>query len=388
MIKSIKVMLCPNNRQRTKLFQCAGVARFVYNWALEKQIENHKNGGKFIKDGELRKQFTELKRQENYKRLNDYSNNIPKQAIKDCCNAFKNFFKQNAGYPKFKSKRHSKLSFYVGTDKIQFTDTHIKLEKLTLSKKHNKQKFNWVKLAEYKRIPKARYLNPRVTFDGFNWFLSVEIEYNISLQKPQNEGIGIDLGIKSLAVCSDGAEYKNINKTKTVKKIEKKKHRLQRRISTKYLKNKKGESYCRTCNIIKSEKQLLKITHRLTNIRHNYINQVTSEIVSREPKFITIEDLNIKGMMKNKRLSKALQEQNLYEFRRQLEYKRKKNNIVLRIADRFYPSSKKCCKCGSIKKDLKLNERTYYCKVCSNIIDRDYQASINLKYCNNYKIAI
>ncbi len=232
------------------------------------------------------------------------------------------------------------------------------------------------------------FAKDEVTFDGFNWFLSVGIEYGINFKEPHNEGIGIDLGIKILAVCSDGAEYKNINKAKTIKKIEKKKRRLQCRISRKYLKNKKGESYCKTCNIIKSEKQLLKIIRRLTNIRHNYINQVTSEIVSREPKFITIENLNVKGMMKNRCLSKALQEQSLYEFRRQLEYKCKKNNITLRIADRFYPSSKKCCKCGNIKKDLKLKERMYHCKICANRIDKDYQASINLKYCNNYRVVI
>ena len=169
-----------------------------------------------------------------------------------------------------------------------------------------------------------------------------------------------------------------------LKKLKKKKRRLQRKVSRKYLKNKKGESYCKTCNIIKSERQLLKVTHTLTNIRHNHIHQMTSEIVNRKPKFITIEDLNVIGMLKNKHLSQAIQEQCFYEVRRQLEYKTHRNSIVLRIANRFYPSSKMCSCCGSIKKDLKLKDRIYYCNKCKNIMDRDYNASINLKDCEDY----
>ena len=386
MIKTIKVMLCPNNKQITKLFQSAGVSRFAYNWALEKEIENYKNGGKFINDCTLRREFTVLKQKEEYQWLNDYSNNIPKQAIKDCCKAFQSFFKGTSKHPKFKSRHHSKPSFYLDTDKIEFNGTHVKLEKLTLSKKRSKQKFNWIRLSEPNRIPlNSKYSNPRVTFDGLNWFLSVGIECDDNNNLPQNDGIGIDLGIKDLAICSDGRVYKNINKTKKIRRLKKKKRRLQRKISRKYLKNKKGDSYCKTCNIIKSEKQLLKITHKLTNIRHNHIHQMTSKIMNREPKFITIEDLNITGIMKNKHLAKAIQEQCLYEVRRQLEYKSKCNNIVLRIADRFYPSSKMCSCCGNIKKDLKLKDRIYRCEICGNTIDRDYQASINLKYCTDYK---
>ena len=163
-----------------------------------------------------------------------------------------------------------------------------------------------------------------------------------------------------------------------IKQLEKKKRRLQRSISRKYLKNKKGDSYCKTSNIIKSEKKLLKITHRLTNIRYNYMHQTTSEIIKREPSFICIEDLNVKGMMKNRHLSKAVQQQGFYEFRRKMEYKSKWNNIQVIIADRFFPSSKLCSCCGKIKKDLKLSERIYKCE-CGNVIDRDLQAALNLK---------
>ena len=181
-----------------------------------------------------------------------------------------------------------------------------------------------------------------------------------------------------MAICSDGNKYKNINKTHEVKQLEKKKRRLQRSISRKYEKNKKGGSYCKTRNIIKSEKKLLKITHRLTNIRYNYMHQTTSEIIKREPSFICMEDLNVSGMMKNRHLSKAVQQQCFYEFRRQIEYKATWNHIPVIIADRFFPSSKLCSCCGVIKKDLKLSDRIYKCK-CGNVIDRDYQASLNLK---------
>ena len=373
-------MLIPNNKQKTKLFQSAGVARFAYNWTLNTEQENYKNGGSFLSDNELRKQFTKLKMAKEYKWLNDYSNNITKQSIKDACLAYKRFFKGQSSFPKFKSKRKSKPSFYVDTDKIQFTDTHVKLEKLTLSRKKNKQKFNWIKLAEKNKVPtNSKYINPRITFDGINWWISVGIEYNDSIEIPTNEGIGIDLGIKDLAICSDiDKPYKNINKTQKIKKLKKKKRRLQRQISKKYLINKKGESYCKTSNIIKAEKKLLKLNHRLTNIRHNYLHQVTTEIINRKPKFIVLEDLNVIGMMKNKHLSEAVAEQCFYEFYRQIEYKSLWNNIKFIVADRFYASSKICSCCGAIKNDLKLSDRIYKCEKCNNIIDRDKNASINL----------
>ena len=221
-------------------------------------------------------------------------------------------------------------------------------------------------------------MNPRIKYDGINWYITVGIEYEYSTTLSSNEGIGIDLGIKDLAICSDGSTYKNINKSQKVKKLEKRKRRLQRSISRKYEKNKKGGDYCKTSNIIKREKELLKLNYRLTNIRQNYLHQTTSEIVKREPSFICIEDLNVKGMMKNKHLSKVVQQQSFYEFRRQIEYKSAWNNIPVVIADRFFPSSKLCSCCGNIKKDLKLSHRIYKCE-CGNIIDRDYQASLNLK---------
>lgn len=380
MIKTLKIMLIPNNKQRSKLFQSAGVARFAYNWALGREQENYKNGGSFLSDYDLRKEFTQLKSTKEFNWLNHYSNNITKQAIKDACLAYKRFFKGQSSYPRFKSKRKSKPSFYVDTDKIQFTDKAVKLEKITTSRKKNRQKLNWIKFAERNKIPTdGKYMNPRITFDGMNWWLTVGMEYIAHTETLTNKGIGIDLGIKNLAICSDMDEpYKNINKTQKIRKLKKKKRRLQRKISKKYLINKKGDSYCKTSNIIKAEKELLKLNHRLTNIRHNYLHQTTTEIINRKPKFIVLEDLNVKGMMKNKHLSEAVAEQCFYEFYRQIEYKASWNHIKFIAADRFYASSKICSCCGAIKKDLKLRDRTYKCDNCNTVMDRDKNASINL----------
>ena len=402
-------MLLPNNQQKTKLFGYADVARFAYNWALEKQMVHFKNGGGFLSDGVLRKEFTQFKKTEAGNWLNKISNNVTKQAIKDCCIAFQNFFREYKKtevkyskkkvehfarigkqltvydmkcHPKFKSKKRSIPKFYQDPYKIQFTETHMKVEGFAVSKKRNKQKLNWIKLAEQGRIPSdVKYSDPRIKFDGEHWWLTVGVESTEIGQKEtiKNEGIGIDLGIKDLAICSDGTTEKNINKRKKVKKLEQKKRKVQRSISRKYEKNKKGECYCKTKNIEKSEEKLLKINHRLTNLRQEYVHQITTKIMKREPSFICIEDLNVKGMMKNKHLSKAVQQQGFGEFRRQLEYKCAWKGISLVIADRFYPSSKLCSCCGTIKKDLKLSDRIYRCNQCGLVIDRDYQASLNLK---------
>ena len=380
MIKTIRVMLVPNNKQKTKLFRYASTFRFAYNWTLGREKENYENGGRFISDGDLRKEFTQLKKTEEYSWLNEISNNVTKQAIKDACNAYKRFFKGYSKFPKFKSRKHSTPSFFQDNVKIQFTDTHVKVEGFAVSKKKNKQKLNWIKLAECGRIPteNVKYTNPRIKYDGLNWYITVGVEYEEYTCLPTSEAIGIDLGIKDLAICSDGNTYKNINKTQKIKKLEKRKRRLQRSISRSYEKNKKGESYCKTDNVIKKEKKLLRLNRRLTNIRHDHLHKTTSEIIKRKPSFICIEDLNISGMMKNKHLSKVVQQQGFYEFRRQIEYKSAWNSIPVIIADRFFPSSKLCSCCGTIKKDLKLSDRIYKCE-CGNVIDRDYQAALNLK---------
>ncbi len=400
-------MLLPNNKQNTKLFAYADAARFAYNWALEKEMEAFQKGEKFLSDSVLRKEFTQFKKTEEGKWLNHISNNVSKQAIKDCCVAFGNFFREykktgiqyskkkrehfarigkpltvydRKGHPKFKSKKHSVPKFYQDNIKLKVTDTHVKVEGFASSKKRNKQTLNWIRLAERGRIPSnANYTNPRIKYDGEHWWLTLGVEEADTRVSLEKEGMGIDLGVKELAVCSNGKRYKNINKTRMVKGLEKKKRRIQRRIARKYEKNKEGGRYCKTNNIIKREKELLKLNQRLTNLRQNYLHQITSEMVKREPSFICMEDLHVKGMMRNKHLSKAIQEQSFFEFCRQISYKAEWKGIKVILADRYFPSSKKCMVCGHIKKDLKLSERIYKCE-CGNVIDRDYQAALNLKW--------
>ena len=380
MLKTLRVMLIPNDKQRTRLFQFAGSARYAYNWALEQEQKNYESGENFISDYELRKRFTQFKNEPENRWLYTISNNVCKQAIKDAVDAYRKFFKKQVQHPKYKSRKRSRPSFYADPLKIKFTSTHVKLENIARSRKKNRQYANWFRLAEHERIPiDAKYSNPHISFDGLNWFLTVGIEFYAHEHATKtNDGIGIDLGIKKLAICSSGHIYRNINKTSRVRRLKKKRRRLQCKISRKYEKNKKGESYKKTRNIIKSEKQLLRVTHKLTDIRTNYIYQVTTEIIKREPSFIVMEDLNVSGMMKNKHLAKAVQEQKLSEFYRIMQYKCEWNGIELITADRFYASSKICSHCGKVKKDLKLSDRTYHCEHCGAVTDRDLNASMNL----------
>ena len=207
MVKAIKVMLIPNNVQKTKLFQYAGASRFAYNWALAREIENYEKGEKFISDAELRKEFTKLRHSDEYAWLLSISNNVTKQAIKDACTAYKNFFKGLQKFPRFKSKKRSMPKFYQDNVKIRFSNTHVKFEGFSSSRKANKQKMNWVRLAEHGRIPTdAKYMNPRISFDGLNWWISVCVEFPDCRETLNDDGVGIDLGIKDLAICSDGTK--------------------------------------------------------------------------------------------------------------------------------------------------------------------------------------
>lgn len=379
MTKSIKIQLIPNNKQNGRLFQYAGSARFAYNWALDKIKEYYEANKKFISESELRKSFTIFKKQKENKWLYSISNDALKQSIRDAHEAYKKAIKKKVGFPKHKSRKKSKPSFYQDVFKIKFEFNRVKLECLAGSARKNRCKLNYIKLAEKDRIPiNAKISNPRITFDGLHRRISVAIETTESKHIPKNDGIGIDLGLKNLMTCSDGNVYSNINKSKQIKKIEKQKRRLQRSISRKYELNKKGGSYCKTRNVIKAEEKLLKITQRLTNIRHNYVLQAIKEIIDRDPRFICLENLNVSGMMKNRHLSKTISDANFYKIRTTLEYKAKRNNIELFLADRFFPSSKICSHCGVVKQDLKLSDRVYKCS-CGFEIDRDLNASINLK---------
>ena len=379
MIKTIRVRLYPNRKQLSRLFQFAGSARFAFNWALAYEKQNYENGNKFLNDIELRREFTKFKRQEGNEWLYKISNNVTKQAIKDACNAYKNFFAKKAGFPKFKSKRN-RQSFYQDVCTVRFTENKVKLEGLAGSKRANKQKFNWIKLAEKNRIPLGvKYYNPRVTFDGLNWYLTVGVEAEANDKTPTNEGLGIDLGIKDLAILSDNSKYENNNKTPRVKKLERRRKHYQRILSRKLEANKKGSKFQYTKNAVKAKKRLLRISHKLSNIRTDYLHKVTTEIIRRKPSFVCIEDLKVKNMVKNHKLARTIQQQTWRKFRTLLENKCSCHNIQLIIADRFYPSSKLCSKCGSVKENLTLKDRVYHCDYCGNVIDRDFQASLNLK---------
>ena len=363
MLKGFKVKILPNEIQKKMLFRNFGVSRWAYNWALNRENENYKQGNKFLSDCDLRKELTKLKQtDENYKWLYEVNNNITKQAIKDCCKSFKTFFQKKTKYPKFKSKKFSKDSFYNDTYKICFNETQVKIENI-----------GWIDLSEYNRIPfkDTKYYNPKVSFDGLDFYISVNCEIpNIINTKVKTEATGIDLGIKTLMVCSNGL----INKKPNIKKDKQKLKRLQRKASKIYLKKEKVKSN----NLIKLETKILKQHKRITNILNNNIHQFTTKLIKLNPSAIVIEDLNVIGMMKNKNLSEKIKESKFYEIRRQLTYKSDWNGIKLVLADRFFPSSKLCSCCGKIKKDLKLSDRIYKCD-CGNSIDRDFQASINLK---------
>jgi len=367
MIKAVKVRLRPTNAQEKKLWQSAGVARFAYNWALARQKANHDEGGKFLNDQALRKDFTQLKQGEEFSWLYETSNNVTKQAIKDACGAFLNFFKRRAEFPRFKSRRRSVPAFYNDNVKLKFKDGRFLIEKV-----------GWVRISEPERIADSKFYNPRISFDGKYWYISVGQDVARPTVELTDKSVGIDLGLKDLAVCSDGKAYKNINKAPTTKKQAKKLRRLQRKISRKYEVNKNGKEYVKTGNIIKLEKQIRLLHRKLANVRLNHIHQATTAIVKTKPSRVVMENLNIKGMMKNRHLSKAIGEQGFYNFKRILSYKCEFYGIEFVEADRFYPSSKTCCECGCIKKDLRLSDRIFKCPNCNNEIDRDYQASINL----------
>lgn len=371
MILVKKIRLYPTEEQEQKLWKSVGTARFIYNWTLNKQEENYKNGGKFISDNDLRKEITRIKKNE-LPWLNEVSNNIAKQSVKDCCNAYKNFFKGLADKPKFKSRKKSKPSFYNDTSKLKVKEKSVLIEKV-----------GWIKTKEQVTM-NVKYTNPRISYDNKYWYLSVGVEIEQLTIQLTGESLGIDVGVKDLAVCSNGMIYKNINKSKEVRRLKKVLRRKQRQCSKKYEKNKKGKEYVKTKNIAKLEKQIKLIHRRLSNIRLNYIHQVTTKIVKTKPSRVVMEDLNIKGMMKNKHLSKSVAEQCLYDFKMKMKYKCEFYGIEFIEADRFYPSSKLCSHCGSIKKDLKLKDRTYKCS-CGLSVNRDYNASINL---SRYKLAI
>lgn len=367
MLRTFKVELAPNNKQHSLLYQAAGTARWAYNWALAKEKAYYAENGKFLFDGELRKQLTQLKKTPELAWLNQYSNNITKQAIKDCSIALKNFFKGHAEFPTFKSKHKTRPSFYHDPWKLKVTESHVQLEKI-----------GRMRLKAHGRIPiGVSYLNPRITCDNDRWYISIAVDVEYTDDEETSEPIGIDLGVKDLAIVSDGQVFKNINKTRRLRQLERRKKRLQRRASRHYERMVKHRCK-KSRGLLNLEKQVRSINKRIRDQHANHIHQMTAKLVKTKPEFIVIEDLNVDGMLKNHRLARAIQDNRLAEVRRQLEYKCERYGVRLIVADRFYPSSKLCSDCGYKKPDLRLSDRVYRCSECGNVLDRDLNAAINL----------
>lgn len=389
MLKSYKTEINPTQEQIQIINKTIGTCRFVYNFYLSHNKEVYEKEKKFVSGMDFSKWLNNefIPNNKGYLWIKEVSSKSVKQSIMNAEKAFKRFFKHQGGFPKFKKKGKANVTMYfVKTDSkviIPCERHRIKLPTL-----------GWVRLKEKGYIP----TNPNthiiksgtVSCKAGRYYVSVLVE-ELPKEKTQlnHFGVGIDLGVKDFLVVSNGMIKRNINKTATLKKLEKQLKREQRCLSRKYedLKRrnkKKGEATRQ--NIQKQIVKVQKLHQRIDNIRTDYLNKCVSEIVKTKPSYITIEDLNVSGMMKNRHLSKAVASQKFNEFKIKLEAKCKEKEIELRIVDRWYPSSKRCHECGSIKKDLKLSDREYICD-CGYRNDRDYNASLNLRDAKTYKVA-
>ncbi len=387
MKRAYKIEINPTAEQKSKIHQTIGVSRFIYNFYIAHNKEIYAREGKFVSGMDFSKWLNNkyIPNNKDMKWIKEVSSKATKQAIMNGDKAFRDFFKKAKGFPRFKKKKNQDVkAYFPKNNKTDWTLERHRVKIPTLG---------WVRLKEFGYIPVNSIVKSgTVSQKADRYYVSILVEENDKkVYKSTNEGVGIDLGVKEFVVCSDGIKFKNINKTSTVKKIEKKLKREQRKLSRKYeslkIRNKNiKEGRATRQNIQKQVVKVQKLHQRLTNIRTDYINKIVSSIIKQKPSYITIEDLNVKGMMKNKHLSKAIASQKFFEFKTKLMSKCKQNNIELRIVDRFYPSSKTCSNCGEIKQDLKLSDRIYKCD-CGLTIDRDLNSSINLKNAKEYKIA-
>ena len=348
-----------------------GCQRFIYNWALAKNKELYELERKKYNSTELGIMLTQFKKLDEYKWLNEVSNATLKEAIRSLDKAYMNFFKKKSKFPKFKSKKNPTQSFYSRYEKIKFTQTTVNLEKIGKIKYKSTYDIDLTLITKFSK--------PTVKFTGRCWILTVGIEQKNKTVELENKILGIDLGIKQLAISNiEGLDIPSINKTLKVKKLENKLKKYQRQCSRKYENNKEGRSYQKTKNIAKLELKIKKIHRKLKNIRLNHIHQATSKMVKNKPSIVVMEDLKVSNMMKNRHLSKAIQNQGFYTFIEQMKYKCEWNGIKFIQVPTFFPSSKMCSCCGNIKKKLKLSDRIYRCEVCGYEVDRDKNATYNL----------
>ena len=385
MLKSFRTEINPSEEQKVRIRKTIGTCRFIYNFYLAHNKELYDNGEKFMSSSRFRVWLNNeyLPQHPEYFWIKEAYSKAVTQSVNNGQTAFTRFFNHESAFPKFKKKDKSdvKMYFVKNNPKDCLCERHrIKIPSL-----------GWVRIKEKGYIPATKdgYVikigSVSIKADRFYISVLVEIPENRAANNSSNEGIGIDLGLKEFAVVSNGKTYKNINKTVRIKKLEKQLKREQRSLSRMYENLKRGGATQRA-NIQKQKLKVQKLHHKLDNIRTDYINKTIAEIVKTKPSYITIENLNVKGMMKNRHLSKAVASQKFYEFRVKLQAKCYENGIELRVVDRWYPSSKLCHCCGTIKKDLKLSDRIYKCS-CGYIEDRDFNAALNLKDAKTYEIA-
>ena len=384
MLKSFKTEINPTEEQKARIRRTIGICRYVYNFYLGHNKALHDNGEKFMtgKSFSLWLNNEYIPNNPDKTWIREVYSKAVKKSIEDGCTAFTRFFKHQSDFPKFKKKGKSDVKMYFVRNNPK--DCQCERHRLKIPT------LGWVRIKEKGYIPTTKdgYMirSGTVSVKAGRFYVSVLVEIpDVNIGNNSNEGIGIDLGLKDLAIVSNGKTYRNINKSAGLKKLEKQLIREQRSLSRKYENLKKGESTQRA-NIRKQKLKVQKLHHKMDNIRTDYINKTIAEIVKTKPSYITIEDLNVKGMMKNRCLSKAVASQKFYEFRTKLKAKCDENGIELRVADRFYPSSKTCHHCGSVRKNLKLSDRIYRCE-CGYVADRDLNAALNLKDAKTYKIA-
>lgn len=384
LLKSFKTEINPTEEQKARIRRTIGTCRYVYNFYLGHNKALHDNGEKFMtgKDFSLWLNNKYIPDNPDKTWIREVYSKAVKKSIEDGCTAFTRFFKHQSDFPKFKKKGKSDVKMYFVRNNPK--DCQCERHRLTIPT------LGWIRIKEKGYIPTTKdgYMirSGTVSVKAGRFYVSVLVEIpDVNIDNSSNEGIGIDLGLKDFAIISNGKTYRNINKSAGLKKLEKQLIREQRSLSRKYESLKKGESTQRA-NIQKQKLKVQKLHHKMDNIRTDYINKTIAEIVKTKPSYITIEDLNVKGMMKNRCLSKAVASQKFYEFRTRLKAKCDENGIELRVADRFYPSSKTCHHCGSVRKNLKLSDRIYRCE-CGYVADRDFNAALNLKDAKTYRIA-
>lgn len=384
LLKSFKTEINPTEEQKARIRKTIGTCRYVYNFYLGYNKALHDNGEKFMTGKSFSLWLNNEYIPDNPDKtwIREVYSKAVKKSIEDGCAAFTRFFKHQSDFPKFKKKGKSDVKMYFVRNNPK--DCQCERHRLKIPT------LGWVRIKEKGYIPitKDGYMirSGTVSVKAGRFYVSVLVEIpDVNINNNLNEGIGIDLGLKDFAIISNGKTYRNINKSAGLKKLEKQLIREQRSLSRKYENLKKGE-FTQRANIQKQKLKVQKLHHKMDNIRTDYINKIIAEIVKTKPSYITIEDLNVKGMMKNRCLSKAVASQKFYEFRKRLKAKCDEKGIELRVADRFYPSSKTCHHCGSIRKNLKLSDRIYRCE-CGYVADRDLNAALNLKDAKTYKIA-